>query len=297
MNTRPCWAALLLRTCNLAAYISISGSGSPTVASIGVLRMKTTLLLSAVLTLTTIVVAQEIPTGTIVPLSLDTTLDSGHSKPGQKVIARVAQDVPLPNGAKLKTGTRVTGEVITATPANGSQPASITLSFHQINLPGHTIPVSTNLRAIASPLDVQSAQYQHAGLEKVSSTPWSQNTVQIGGDAVYREPGLVESRGERVGESVYAGSWGVLARVSSDPGSGCRGEVGGNDSPQALWVFSHDACGVFGLEAVIKDAGRTSPAGQFVLESTKRDLKLRSGTGLLLRVNGTQPASGGEAAK
>jgi len=39
------------------------------------------------------------------------------------------------------------------------------------------------------------------------------------------------------------------------------------------------------LDAVLRDAGQTHPEGQIVLESTKGDLKLRTGTALLLRVN------------
>ena len=65
-----------------------------------------------------------------------------------------------------------------------------------------------------------------------------------------------------------------------------RGELEGNDNPQALWVFSTDACGVYGIEHLnILHAGRTDPVGKIVLASETRNVKLKNGDGLLLSVN------------
>jgi hypothetical protein len=62
--------------------------------------------------------------------------------------------------------------------------------------------------------------------------------------------------------------------------------VEGNDSPQALWVFSTDACGIYGIERLrIVHAGRTEPVGKIVLAGETPNVKLRNGDGLLLRVN------------
>ncbi|HVJ04255.1 MAG TPA: hypothetical protein VM578_01135 [Candidatus Saccharimonadales bacterium] len=245
--------------------------------------MKIISLAFVALALSTILAAQNnIPVGTILPISLNSSLNSKRSIPGQPITAKIEQDVPVRNREWLKAGTKVLGEIVAVVPSRISQPATMTLRFTSLVIAGKSVPISTDLRAIASPLDVQAAETQSTGFERGSPPPWSQNTVQIGGDAVYRETGIVERRGERVGESVFAGNWGVLARVSSDHGTDCRGSVAGNDNPQALWVFSHDACGVYGLNALIKYAG---PEGQIVLESTKGDLNLRTGTALLLRIN------------
>ena len=87
---------------------------------------------------------------------------------------------------------------------------------------------------------------------------------------------------EVVGKSVGDG---VLARPRE--GAECRGELEGNDNPQALWVFSTDACGAYGIEHLrIVHAGRTDPVGKIVLASGTQNVKLRNGDGLLLRVNG-----------
>jgi hypothetical protein len=66
----------------------------------------------------------------------------------------------------------------------------------------------------------------------------------------------------------------------------CCGELEGNDSPQALWVFSTDACSVYGIEHLnIVDAVRKDPVGKIVLVSETRIVKLKNGDGLPLRVN------------
>ena len=204
------------------------------------------------------------------------------------VTAKVAQDVPLYNGAKIKAGTRVIGEVLAATPASNPQPATIALRFDRIDFSGQATPIVTNLRALASPMEVDAAQQATSGEDRGSMPPWSETTVQIGGDVVYRGGGPVARGVETVGTPVYGGAWGVLSQVSSSPGESCRGPIAGNDNPQALWVFSHDACGVYGYDIAITHAGRTNPEGRIVLQSRNGDLDIRSGSALLLRVNATQ---------
>ncbi len=250
--------------------------------------MRTILLLIGVIALSTVMAAAQtnIPVGTIIPVVLNSSLDAKKSRQGQTVLARVAQDVPLYGAAKIKEGTRIRGEVLTVTPAENSQPATIALRFDKIDISGQTTPIVTDLRALASPLEVESAQLQISGDDRGSSPPWSQiNTLVGGNDVVYREGGTVESGSATVGKSVYAGAWGVMSQVSSSPGEKCRGAIEGNDKPQALWVFSHDACGIYGYNAEITHAGRSNPEGEMVLASTKGDLKVRSGSAMLLRVN------------
>jgi hypothetical protein len=60
--------------------------------------------------------------------------------------------------------------------------------------------------------------------------------------------------------------------------------VSGNDQPQALWVFSSDACGLYDFpNLTLTHAGRTNPLGEITLESIKGDVKIPAGSGLLLR--------------
>lgn len=74
---------------------------------------------------------------------------------------------------------------------------------------------------------------------------------------------------------------GVLVHVKANPEMGCRGPVG-EDAPQALWVFSADACGVYGLRGVTIVRFPGHHPGEFTLHFKKKDMKLSSGSVLLL---------------
>jgi hypothetical protein len=119
---------------------------------------------------------------------------------------------------------------------------------------------------------------------------YGRTTVQIGGDVVYHPSGPVQSRtGEIVGKPICGiAECGVLDRVESTPGPKCAGAVAADTHPQAMWVFSADACGVYGLVGLRFQNGSTiSQDGQIVFSSDKR-VKLPRGTALLLTVTGTQ---------
>jgi hypothetical protein len=150
-----------------------------------------------------------------------------------------------------------------------------------------TLPITTNLRAIASPTEVESTQIPTMGMG-CGDTWESRTTVQVGGDVVYWGGGPVDNSSGPVGKPV-TGTTGVLVRVTAKPGSPCQGEVDENQGPQALWVFSSDACGVYGLgDTTIAHAGRTKPVGVIELDSKNGQVKVPSGSGMLLRVIGSQ---------
>lgn len=222
------------------------------------------------------------PPGTIIPVQLNNSISSKKAKAGQTFTARVMQDVPLPDRGKIRAGARVVGHVVSVSPPSSTSGARITLKIDSLVVSHRTIPLRASLRALASPLDVEDAQVPDMGADR-GTFPDSYVTTQIGGDVVYRGGGHVERDGLVVGEPAPGG---VLAPVSSNPEGQCRGDVAGNDAPQALWVFSADACGVYGYNEVeIVDAGRNNPEGTIALAAKHGELNIRSGSGLLLRVN------------
>src|SRR5271165_3916621 len=94
-------------------------------------------------------VAQDIPAGTALPVALNSTLDAKKDKPGEKIEARLMQDVPLPSGGKIKSGSHVIGHVLELTKP-GSGGSRIALKFDQLQDGGNTIPLPVSARAIAA---------------------------------------------------------------------------------------------------------------------------------------------------
>ncbi len=216
-----------------------------------------------------------VASGTILPISLDGTLRSDHARVGQPVRATVMQSIP---GTRIRRGARLIGEVTAVTPAPHP---SLTLRFTEIEQRGGTIPVAVSLRAMASLLEVEEAQTPE-DMSMRGTVPQNDTTRQIGGQQVYRGGGPVAEGMTPVGKPV---AYGMVALPLSRPGRACRAEVAENRTPQAFWVFSSDACGLFGYHGVsVAHAGRVAPSGQIVFTSAGRKLVLQSGSGMLLRV-------------
>ena len=221
-----------------------------------------------------------IPPGTILPVRLG-SLSSEKAKKGDVIKARIMQDVPLENGSKLRAGSNVLGHVTDVNPASSGKKASLGMKFDTVVQGKESIPIATHLRAIASTLEVEFAQVPKVGPGESDVYDWL-TTVQVGGEVVYGKGGQVVNGARVVGRSVYDG---VLAQVNAREGTKCHGPVEGNDYPQAFWVFSSDACGAYGFPTMtISHAGRTDPRGEIVLVSERGPLKIRSGSGMLLRV-------------
>lgn len=241
------------------------------------------LMIFSLLAMPLILLAQQpIPRGTILPVQLNSGVRSDKARAGDVMSGRVMQDVPLNAGAKIKTGAKVLGRVVAVHKANDEGGARITLRFDTVAIGKRQIRVRTDLRALASMLDVEEAQVPETGPDR--GTPeFSWNTEQIGGEADYH--GSVIARGLHVvGKSVPVN--GALVEVSAQPGAMCRANLDDNSQPQATWLFASDACGLYGFPNLsLAHAGRAAPVGEIVLTSDKGNINIRAGSGMLLRVN------------
>lgn len=218
-----------------------------------------------------------VPPGTLIPVSLNGTVHSDRAQAGQPIKAKVMQDIP---GTPVRRGDKVLGHVVRAqTTKNG--PEKLQIAFDSVQTKRSTIPLKTSLRAIASFVEVGQAEVPEEGASR-GITPAVATTEQIGGEQVYRGGGTVNRGDDVVGRPT---AYGVLGVPRASIGQPCRGVVGSNTQAQALWLFSTDACGVYGFSDLqIEHAGRTDPMGDIVLASNNGKLKLDCGTAMLLRV-------------
>ena len=224
--------------------------------------------------------ADPIPAGTILPVTLNSTIRSDKSPNGATITATVMQDVPLGKGEMLHKGTKLTGHVVEViVPGRGSDGAKISFQFDQVRLGNLTIPIATTLRAMASRSEV------YAATPKPTSGEYADNEIEIGGDQIsygQGEPVMVGS--QVVGKYT---SQGVLANVDQDSGSPRGARIDDDARPQAFWLFSVNARGAYGFgDLTILQSGRADPLGEITLTSNRKAVKLDKGSAMLLRVDG-----------
>jgi hypothetical protein len=227
--------------------------------------------------------ADPIPTGTILPVRLNSTLRSDRSPNGATITATVMQDVPLGKGERLRKGTRLTGHVVEAiTPGRGADESKISFQFDQVRLGSLTIPIATTLRAVASRSEVLAAT------PPLTSSEYADNQIQIGGDQIsYGEGGPVMVGSQVVGRYT---SQGVLANADQDLGTPRGTTIDDDARPKAFWLFSVNARGAYGFgDLTILQSGRAEPLGEVTLASNRKAVKLDKGSAMLLRVEGSGP--------
>ncbi len=242
--------------------------------------MKYAWILTALLGVPAAVMAESpLLPGTILPVSLDRGLNAGKVHPGLEIRAKVMQDIP---GTPVRRGAEVIGHIVKVnSPATGQ--IELEICFDAVKMHSRRIPLKASLRALASLLEVEEAQDpEEMSSRGLNEETWT--TQQIGGDQVYRGGGPVAEGMTAVGQPT---PYGALALPRTQPGQPCQGAVGDASRPQALWLFSADACGVYGYSNIrIEHAGRTDPLGAIVLVSDRGKLVLYGGSGMLLRVLG-----------
>jgi hypothetical protein len=236
--------------------------------------------------------AQELPVGTVLPVALSSQINAEKSEPGDRVSGKLAQYVSV-DGMRLRRGTEVRGRIVQAQPGSAGSPARIVLAFDTIRVQGRDVPVTTSLRALASMQDVYEAGLPTNTVDDYGSWIRDWNTLQIGGQEVYRGNGTVMEGRDVVGKATVVGE--VFGEPKTWPWSACARDHATN-TEQSFWVFSTDACGVYGFEGLkLAHAGRSDPLGQIVLESAGK-LRIQAGTGFLLMVTSSErPASAAQA--
>jgi hypothetical protein len=221
-----------------------------------------------------------LPSGSILPVRVDSSLSSKKARKGQQIKATVMQNIP---NTAIRRGTKVLGQVVAVTDGNDGHPAELSFRFDTL-VSKRSFHINTGLQALASSMDVSDAQVPKTGADR--GTPWAWATRHlIGGDVAYGQGGDVKHGGDIVGKVLEDG---VLVRVQPNPARGCRNEDAENIQPQATWIFSSDACGVYGFSDLsIAHTGRSVPLGEVKLVD-KVSINIRSGSGMLLRINSGQ---------
>ncbi len=236
---------------------------------------------------------ESLPPGTVIPVLLETTLDSRHVKAGQRVVATIGQTISLGDKKVIPVRSKLLGQVTEVSGDSGR--ATVAVRFDRL-LPRKSntpLPLDVLLRAVASPMAVvDSGHTTSLGVGRTNS-PATWTTVQIGGDVVYRGGGpVVNLSGETVGKPIHGGlftQWsGVLARVSNPAGSACQ-NLPLSRGPQSVWIFSASACGVYGLG--FQGVSYENLANGEIVFSAPQQVKIPGGSAFLFTVAGRTPSA------
>lgn len=195
--------------------------------------------------------------GTIIPAELSKSLDSKKAKEGDPVVAKVSADLLSDGAIIVPRNSRITGHVTEAKArGKGESESTLGMVFDRLILKnGQEIPLNAVVQAVGAPVS--------------SSVP----------TAADENPGGPKSNPGGYGSPGGMGS----PRPSAMPGNP-SGTQGPDDQPGASpgprGHLAANATGVVGISGVTL---RTTSSASSVLASEKKNVKLDSGTQLLLR--------------
>jgi hypothetical protein len=201
--------------------------------------------------------------GTTLNAMLSDTVDARKSKPGDSVKAKTSEDLKVAGIIVIPRGAKLLGQVTEAqAAAAANQQAKLGFVFDRAELKGgRKIPLHTAFYALAAPAGASDDRAPPAG----------------GG---------------------FGGAVGNLARPAADDSSALGGgsnkqedlkpspgAIGGLNSTGTLYASSR---GVFGLDGVSLEPNTVPSKGSAVILAAARNLRLVSGTRLLLSVESTE---------
>lgn len=206
--------------------------------------------------------------GSVIPVQLTKTIDAKKAKPGDEVVAKVTMDMKTNSGeVVVPKDTRVVGHVTEAQARNKEQKESqVGIAFDHAVLKSGDVNLPMSIQAVIAP---------------------PSNNANSGGGVDQGAPaggGGVATSSMGGGRSGSTGSAGQTQASSPAPNSvpttGTDTQQQGNARPP----INGNTQGVVGISNLKLEAGQKTTQGS-VLSSEKNNVKVESGTMLLLRVS------------
>jgi len=212
-------------------------------------------------------VPTRIAPGSVIPVQLTTTIDAKKAKPGDPVTAKVSMDLKTNGGEVIvPKDTQIMGHVTEAQARSKEQKESqVGIAFDRAVLKDGEIPLPMSIQAVIAPPSNDAKN--SGGGQGAPATGGNTATSPMGG-----------------GRSASAGGAGQTQPSSTAPNpvpaEGADNQQQGSARPQ----ITGNTQGVIGISNLKLEAGQNATQGS-VLSSEKNNVKVESGTMLLLRVN------------
>lgn len=211
-------------------------------------------------------VTSRIAAGSVIPVRLEKNIDARKMKVGEEVDAKVTQDLKAANGELIVAkDTKVVGHVTETQAHNKEQKDSqVGIRFeHAIMKNGTDMALPMSIQAIVAP---------------PSANPSANNDNSAA--AAEPAPGAASSSNARPSPGMGAG----MPPAPAPPAIGSEATNPGQPAANARQPINANTRGVVGIQNLtLADAGDKSQGS--VITAQDRNVKLESGTLLLLRVN------------
>jgi len=206
--------------------------------------------------------------GSVIPVQLTTTVDAKKAKTGDQISAKVTQDLKAGSGQVIvPKDTKVIGHVTEVQASNKEQKESqLAISFdHAVTKNGEEMTLPMSIQAIIAP-SALNAGNNSAPTPDAGAPIESQNTGPM-------------SPGNRSGMS--SNSYPQSPNPPMPGGGGTTGEQSGTSPHQPI---TGNTQGVVGISHLTLSQASSGTQGS-VVSSEKGNVKLESGTLMLLKVN------------
>jgi hypothetical protein len=203
--------------------------------------------------------------GSVIPVQLTKTIDAKKAKPGDEVVAKVTMDMKTNSGdVVVPKDTKVVGHVTEAQARNKEQKESqVGIAFDHAVLKSGDVNLPMSIQAVIAP----PSNNANGGVD--------QGAPAGGGATATSSMG-----GGRSGSTGSAGqSQASASAPNSVPATGTDNQQQGNARPP----INGNTQGVVGISDLKLEAGQNITQGS-VLSSEKNNVKVESGTMLLLKV-------------
>ncbi|PYU11995.1 MAG: hypothetical protein DMG29_15010 [Acidobacteria bacterium] len=227
-----------------------------------------------------------ISSGTTFEAALDKSLDAKKNKEGDKVFAHTTQAVKQDGQVIIPKGSKLIGHVTQAKArAKGESESALGIVFDQAVLRnGQEIPVNLAIQAVASAQAAASSSLSEGDAFGTASGMGSGRASSSGGvlssagSTVGGTAGAVTNTAGAVGSTV-----GGTAGATANTAASATGAAAGSNLAGSLTSSSTGVIGLQGLSLNSELSNATQ--GSLIVSSTK-NVRLDSGTRMLLRVQG-----------
>jgi hypothetical protein len=220
--------------------------------------------------------------GNVIYAELGKSVDAKKAKEGDEVVAKTSQAVVSQGKVVIPRGSKLIGHVTTAKAHTKEQAHSeLGIAFDRAELKdGSQIPLAASIQAISAPV---SASPNAAETESMPGMGAGGGT-QGGGSPSYGGGGGMRSAGGGAMNTAGAAT-GTVGRTAGNTAGNVAGTATGAADAAGSGRLNAASRGVVGLSGLNLSASATNSTQGSLITSDSKNVKLDSGTELVLKVN------------